>query len=96
MGSRRMYGEPVGLVEGSACVGVAEGASEGDALGWEAEGLAEGWTEAGADDGAALWSVLIDLASPHADEVLRDGTEAVLAAALGAAHAAAWIGVKAP
>ena len=40
-----------------------------------------------ADDGAALWSVLIDLASPHADEVLRDGTEAVLAAALDAGEA---------
>ena len=40
-----------------------------------------------ADDGAALWSVLIDLASPHDERVLRDGAEAALAAAVDAGEA---------
>jgi FAD/FMN-containing dehydrogenase len=33
------------------------------------------------DSGAPLWSVLIDLASPHGEHVLREGAEAALAAA---------------
>ena len=37
--------------------------------------------------GAPLWSVLVDLASPHADPVLRDGAEAALAAATEAGEA---------
>ena len=40
-----------------------------------------------ADDGAALWSVLVDLASPHDEPVLRDGAEAALAAAVEAGEA---------
>ena len=39
------------------------------------------------DDGAALWSVLIDLASPHDELVLRDGAAAALAAAVEAGEA---------
>jgi len=37
--------------------------------------------------GAALWSVLIDLASPHDERVLRDGAEAALMAATEAGEA---------
>ncbi len=37
--------------------------------------------------GAALWSVLVDLASPHDEHVLRDGAETVLAAATEAGEA---------
>ena len=37
--------------------------------------------------GAPLWSVLVDLASPHEEHVLRDGAEAVLAAAIEAGEA---------
>jgi FAD/FMN-containing dehydrogenase len=37
--------------------------------------------------GAPLWSVLIDLASPHEEHVLRDGAEAVLTAATDAGEA---------
>ncbi len=40
-----------------------------------------------AADGAALWSVLIDLASPHDELVLRDGAEAALSAAVDAGEA---------
>ena len=37
--------------------------------------------------GAPLWSVLVDLASPHDEQVLRDGAEAALAAATEAGEA---------
>jgi FAD/FMN-containing dehydrogenase len=38
-------------------------------------------------EGAPLWSVLVDLASPHAEHVLRDGAEAALSAAIEAGEA---------
>jgi len=38
-------------------------------------------------DGEALWSVLVDLASPHDEAVLREGAEATLAAAVDAGEA---------
>ena len=38
-------------------------------------------------DGHALWSVLVDLASPHDDATLRAGAEAALAAAVDAGEA---------
>ena len=38
-------------------------------------------------DGQPLWSVLIDLASPHDEHVLRERAEAALAAAIGAGEA---------
>ena len=37
--------------------------------------------------GAPLWSVLVALASPHEEQVLRDGAEAVLAAAIDGGEA---------
>jgi FAD/FMN-containing dehydrogenase len=37
--------------------------------------------------GAPLWSVLVDLASPHDEAVLREGAEAVLASAIEAGEA---------
>ena len=40
-----------------------------------------------ADDGAPLWSVLVDLASPHDESVLRAGAEAALVAAVDAGEA---------
>ena len=40
-----------------------------------------------ADDGAPLWSVLVDLASPHDESVLRAGAEAALASAVDAGEA---------
>ncbi len=40
-----------------------------------------------AADGAPLWSVLVDLASPHDERVLRDGAEAALTAAVEAGEA---------
>jgi len=38
-------------------------------------------------DGAPLWSVLVELASPHGEAVLREGAEAALSAAVDAGEA---------
>jgi len=40
-----------------------------------------------AADGAPLWSVLVELASPHGEAVLREGAEAALSAAVDAGEA---------
>ena len=39
------------------------------------------------DTGEPLWSVLVDLASPHDEAVLRDGAQAALSAAIEAGEA---------